>query len=140
MLILLELEALDGLEAELLDSLEAELLERELLDWLELDWLLDDVLTLLELLEPELALEAEELLTLELELLEELALDSLDEDDRSSIARMQSLPSPALLPGPGCCRLPVWKFNTSGSLVPPPAALVSVRTACQSTLSGSSTD
>jgi hypothetical protein len=111
---LLELELVLWLE---LDSLE--LLELELVLWLELE--LDWLELLLELW-LELLLELDWLLELELDWLELLELLV------SSIERIRNRSS---VRGPGNSKSPVWKFNTSGSLVPPPAVNVSTKTACQ---------
>lgn len=115
---LVEIDELELLELELLDELELEL---DWLDSLELETELDEALDSLELVEIE---ELLELLELELELLE-LELSS-------SIERMQSR-SPDL--GPGNWRLPVWKFNTSGTLISP-VVFVSLNVACHIRLSG----
>lgn len=102
---------------------------------------------LLELLDELLELELDELLlvTLLLELLDdeldellddELLDDELElDEDRSSIDKICSR-SPER--GPGNCKEPVWKFNTSFALTSP-EVLVSVSTACHMRLSASST-
>jgi hypothetical protein len=130
-------EMLLALDGELAELAELDDSEEALEDDLELELLLDEVLELeleLELFElTELCEDAELLDMLDEEVELKLELDEELELDSSSMLRICSR-SP--LRGPGNCKEPVWKCNTSGVLTSP-VVLVSTRVASQIWLSAS---